>query len=64
VQRLMAAGHDMEPHQPAFGDNVLHVDTSGHSGYWTGGSQSLKNQASIVAGRYGLTTLDYGKIPS
>jgi predicted esterase len=32
LQSAMALGHQMEPHQPAFGGNVYHVDTSGHSG--------------------------------
>jgi hypothetical protein len=63
LQRAMAVGHQMEPHQPAFGGNVYHVDTPGHSGYWTPGSQSLNNQASVVAGLYGQVTLDYGKTP-
>ncbi|GAB1693458.1 alpha/beta hydrolase [Krasilnikovia sp. M28-CT-15] len=63
LQLGMAIAHDMEPHQPGFGGNVYHIDTQGHSGYWTPGSQSLQNQARVVAGMYGDTTLDYGKAP-
>ena len=64
VQGAMYLGHNIEPHQAAFGGNVYHVDTQGHSGYWTPGSQSLKNQADVVTGRYGFVTLDYGSAPS
>lgn len=63
VEILTAVGHDMKPHQPAFGGNVYSVDTSGHTAYWTPGSESLANQASVIAGQYGQVTLDYGKMP-
>ncbi|MFR9724171.1 alpha/beta hydrolase [Streptomyces sp. MS19] len=38
------------PQEPAFGARTMPVDTSGHSGYWTGGSQSLENMGRIIAG--------------
>ncbi|OLZ62050.1 hypothetical protein AV521_43020 [Streptomyces sp. IMTB 2501] len=40
------------PSDEAFGAHRMDVNTSGHSGYWDEGSQSLKNQAAVVAGRY------------
>ncbi|MFC9795014.1 alpha/beta hydrolase [Streptomyces sp. NPDC057695] len=38
------------PADPAFGGQQMYVDTSGHSGYWDDGSQSLENQGRIIAG--------------
>lgn len=40
------------PSDEAFGAHRMDVNTSGHSDYWTPGSQSLKNQAMVVVGRY------------
>ncbi|MGW4273441.1 alpha/beta hydrolase [Streptomyces seoulensis] len=40
------------PSDEAFGAHRMDVDTSGHSGYWDQGSQSLKNQAAVVVGQY------------
>lgn len=40
------------PSDEAFEAHRMHVDTSGHSGYWDEGSDSLKNQAAVVVGRY------------
>ncbi|MEV6113723.1 alpha/beta hydrolase [Streptomyces sp. NPDC052109] len=40
------------PSDEAFGAHRMHVDTSGHSGYWDERSDSLKNQAAVVVGRY------------
>ncbi|MDI3417961.1 alpha/beta hydrolase [Streptomyces luteolus] len=42
----------MAPSDEAFGAHRMTVDTEGHSGYWDEGSQSLKNQASVVVGKY------------
>ena len=50
VHGAMYLGHNMQPQQPAFGGNVYHVDTQSHSGNWTPGSHSLKNQADVVTG--------------
>ncbi|GAB3808645.1 hypothetical protein GCM10027605_41590 [Micromonospora zhanjiangensis] len=55
--------HGREPSDESFGANRYHVDTSGHSGYWTPGSASLDNQARIVVGRYGDVGLDTGRAP-
>lgn len=55
--------HDNEPTDKDFGANRYHVDTSGHSSYWTPGSESLRNQARIVIGQYEQVSLDHGKPP-
>ncbi|GIJ27427.1 hypothetical protein Vqi01_25890 [Micromonospora qiuiae] len=55
--------HGPGPHLPEFGGNVLHVDTSGHSGYWTRGSQALLSQGAIIAGNYEAAVLDHGQRP-
>lgn len=40
------------PSDESFGAHRMDVDTSGHSDYWNQDSQSLKNQAWVVVGRY------------
>lgn len=55
--------HGISPQDPLFGANQYHVDTSGHSAYWTEGSESLTNQANIVVGNYNAVTLDHGSAP-
>ncbi|MFF0555641.1 alpha/beta hydrolase [Streptomyces sp. NPDC004266] len=40
-----------DPKEPEFGGQRMYVDTSGHSGYWNDGSQSLNNQGRIIAGK-------------
>ncbi|MGX7675185.1 alpha/beta hydrolase [Plantactinospora sp. DSM 117369] len=55
--------HDNEPTDQDFGANRYQVDTSGHSGYWTPGSESLKNQGRIVLGLYDQVSLDHGQSP-
>lgn len=40
------------PSDESFGAHRMDVDTGGHSDYWTQDSQSLKNQAWVVVGRY------------
>ena len=58
--------HGPPPHDPAFGANLLHADTSGHSGYWdsTNGhpSRILNAQAAIIAGDYDSARF-FGKAP-
>ncbi|MFG2097208.1 alpha/beta hydrolase [Streptomyces sp. NPDC048612] len=39
------------PADKEFGGKVFDVDTSGHGGYWDNGSDSLRNQGRIIAGR-------------
>ncbi|MER5890977.1 alpha/beta hydrolase [Streptomyces sp. NPDC001941] len=46
------------PSDELFGAHRMDVDTSGHSDYWTRDSESLKNQAKVVAGRYDDVTED------
>ncbi len=36
-----------------FGAHQMETDTQGHSGYWNPDSESLRNQAQVVMGRYG-----------
>ncbi|SCL36940.1 PPE family protein [Micromonospora pallida] len=55
--------HGPGPHTPEFGANVLHVDTSGHSGYWTEDSQVLRSQAAVIVGHYQAVALDHGEAP-
>jgi hypothetical protein len=55
--------HGSEPSDSTFGANVLHVDTSGHGGYWQPGSISLNNQAAIIVGDYEQVKLDHGSVP-
>lgn len=40
------------PSDEWFGANQMTTDTEGHSGYWDEGSQSLRNQGLVVAGKY------------
>ncbi|MFH9499279.1 alpha/beta hydrolase [Streptomyces globisporus] len=39
------------PSDPLFGANQMFTDTEGHSDYWKEGTDSLRNQALVVAGR-------------
>jgi hypothetical protein len=55
--------HGDVPNDVKFGANQYHVDTSGHSGYWDPASESLRNQARIIAGAYDRVTLDHGQLP-
>jgi hypothetical protein len=56
--------HGEEPTDPAFGANRFVVDTWGHDAYWEPGSQSLRNQAAIVVGRYDLVSYVHGGPPA
>ena len=55
--------HGPGPHTPEFGANVLDVDTSGHSGYWTPNSKVLASQAAVIVGDYDAVALDHGRTP-
>ncbi|MER6591405.1 alpha/beta hydrolase [Micromonospora purpureochromogenes] len=55
--------HGPAPHNPEFGGNVLHVDTSGHSHYWDEGSQVLRSQAAVIVGDYEVAVLEHGETP-
>ncbi|MFH9762469.1 alpha/beta hydrolase [Streptomyces anulatus] len=39
------------PSDPIFGANQMTTDTEGHSDYWKQGTESLRNQGLVVAGR-------------
>ncbi|MFT2016400.1 alpha/beta hydrolase [Streptomyces sp. 796.1] len=41
------------PSDSTFGAQQMRTDTNGHSGYWDTDSESLKNQARVVVGKYG-----------
>ncbi|WP_406066055.1 hypothetical protein [Micromonospora sp. NBC_00860] len=56
-------GHGPSPHFDDFGANRYTVDTHGHSDYWNRGSESIINQARVIVGEYGSTTLDHGQRP-
>ncbi len=56
-------GHNQSPHYEDFGANRFKVDTEGHTQYWNPDSGSLKNQANILVGQYGLTSLEHGAAP-
>lgn len=61
--RLAGLGEDsIVPTDVEFGANIMTVDTEGHGGYWDRdendeASQSLKNQANVIAGRFGDVAL-------
>ncbi|WP_405618060.1 alpha/beta hydrolase [Streptomyces sp. NBC_01508] len=46
------------PTDREFGANIMRTDTADHSGYWEGGSLSLRNQALVITGKYDEVTLD------
>jgi hypothetical protein len=52
-QWRMGGGVFLIPSDEVFGANQMSTDTTGHSDYWNQDSQSLKNQAAVVAGMYG-----------
>jgi hypothetical protein len=56
-------GHGPSPHYEGFGANRYTVDTSGHSDYWNTGSESIKNQAAVIVGKYSQTDLEHGQHP-
>src|SRR5690606_25970187 len=52
--------HGPSPHYHDFGANRYVVDTSGHSDYWQPSSESLRNQARVIAGKYSWVGLEHG----
>lgn len=55
--------HGPSPHYPEFGANQYVVDTSGHSDYWKPDSDSLRNQARVIVGKYSWVGLEHGQSP-
>jgi pimeloyl-ACP methyl ester carboxylesterase len=57
------ADHGLAPNDPTFGGNSWKADTPGHTHYWDNDTESLKNQARVLAGTYDQVTLNSGSIP-
>ncbi|GIF04633.1 alpha/beta hydrolase [Actinoplanes siamensis] len=58
------ATHGLAPSDSTFGGNVWKADTPGHTHYWDNGSESLNNQARVLAGAYNKVTFaDSGQVP-
>ncbi|AXK36706.1 hypothetical protein DVA86_33250 [Streptomyces armeniacus] len=57
-QWRLGGGVAIIPSDDLFGANQMSTDTEGHSAYWDEGTESLKNQAAVVAGQYGKATLE------
>ncbi|WP_327355840.1 alpha/beta hydrolase [Streptomyces sp. NBC_01304] len=51
INNFAGATLGADPMLQPFGGNNFQVDTSGHSGYWNEGSDSLANQGLIIAGK-------------
>ncbi len=51
---LLGLGHGADPTDPAFGARRVPAERAeGHTGYFAPGTDSLRNFAAIVLGRYG-----------
>ncbi|WP_438293283.1 alpha/beta hydrolase [Streptomyces sp. HUAS TT7] len=46
------------PTDPEFGANIMKSDAADHGAYWDDNSESLRNQAAVIAGRYNKVTYD------
>ncbi|MEV4917800.1 alpha/beta hydrolase [Streptomyces tirandamycinicus] len=46
------------PTDESFGGRVMKSDSGGHSGFWDKESLSIRNQAAVIAGRYGQVELE------
>jgi hypothetical protein len=57
-QWRLGGGVFLIPSDEVFGANQMSTDTEGHSDYWKRDSQSLNNQAAVVAGQYGKVKHD------
>ncbi|MEU9982550.1 alpha/beta hydrolase [Streptomyces sp. NPDC050856] len=51
-QWRLGGGVWLVPSDEPFGANQMSTDTTGHSDYWKANTQSLRNQAAVVAGQY------------
>ncbi|MER8185140.1 alpha/beta hydrolase [Kitasatospora sp. NPDC094015] len=58
IQAVAGTVFGAEPQSRPFGARRIEVDTSGHSGYWEPGSESLRNQGRIITGRPPTTVPD------
>ena len=55
--------HGPAPTDAGFGGNTWVADTPGHTSYWEPDSDSLNNQARVLAGAYDNVTLTSGQAP-
>ncbi|MFD5453115.1 alpha/beta hydrolase [Streptomyces sp. NPDC127100] len=57
--RLMGLGDNLTiPTDESFGGNIMKSDSDGHSGFWDESSQSLRNQAAVISGKYHRVELE------
>ncbi|AEV81999.1 hypothetical protein ACWT_0983 [Actinoplanes sp. SE50] len=63
IEHSADADHGLAPSDHSFGANTWMADTSGHTHYWDGGSESLNNQAKILAGAYSKVGITNGQLP-
>ncbi|MEU6521713.1 alpha/beta hydrolase [Streptomyces sp. NPDC046924] len=57
--RLMGLGDNLTiPTDESFGGNIMKSDSGGHSGFWDNESQSLRNQAAVITGKYHRVELE------
>jgi hypothetical protein len=57
--RLMGLGDNLTiPTDESFGGNIMKSDSDGHSGFWDSESQSLRNQAAVITGKYHRVELE------
>jgi hypothetical protein len=54
--------HGLAPSDQSFNGNVWKADTKGHTHYWENGSESLNNQARVLAGAYNKVTPGNGQL--
>jgi hypothetical protein len=62
VETKADASHGLAPSDQSFGGNVWKADTKGHTHYWENGSESLNNQARVLAGAYNKVTPGSGQL--
>lgn len=54
----VGGGTAIAPSDELFGANQMTTDTTGHSDYWTPGTDSLEHQALVIVGKYGEVGLE------
>ncbi|MGC9380286.1 alpha/beta hydrolase [Streptomyces sp. MH13] len=57
--RLIGLGDNLTiPTDESFGGNIMKSDSGDHGGFWDPNSQSLRNQAAVITGKYHRVELD------
>ncbi|NGO70462.1 alpha/beta hydrolase [Streptomyces boncukensis] len=57
--KLVGLGEELTiPTDENFGGKIMKSDSGGHSGFWDENSQSLRNQAAVITGKYHRVELD------